>query len=185
MADATMVQRTEADPKACLGLVATDQTRVLLLGALPGAVSLARGEYYANPSNQFWRLVGAVLGEDLVVKTYDARLAALLAAGIGLWDVIASASRIGSLDSAIRDYRPNALETVVAGLPSLKALAFNGGKAFQIGRRLHGHAALAQFPLPSSSAAFCAMPFETKLVAWRDLAQFLPRGLRAGTTGHV
>jgi double-stranded uracil-DNA glycosylase len=175
MVETTMLRPPEADP-ACFGLVATDNTRVLILGTLPGAVSLARGEYYANPSNQFWRLLEPLVGEDLVGKPYDSRLTALLAAGIGLWDVIASAKRPGSLDSAIRDYRANPLETVVVGLPALRALAFNGGKAFQIGRRLGGHGDLTLLPLPSSSAAYCAMPFARKAEAWRELMRFLQRG---------
>jgi TDG/mug DNA glycosylase family protein len=175
MIETAMAQPIEGDPKTCLGLVANDRTRILLLGTLPGSVSLARREYYANPSNQFWRLIGLVVGQDLVETAYNARLAALLEAGMGLWDVIASATRAGSLDSAIRECSTNSLETIVTDLPLLKALAFNGGRAFQIGRRLSGHDDLALLPLPSSSAAYCAMPFEKKLEKWLQLAQFLPR----------
>jgi TDG/mug DNA glycosylase family protein len=174
MVERARIQPLEGDPKSCFGAVANDRTRVLLLGTLPGAVSLARGEYYANPSNQFWRLIGTVIGKDLVGTPYDARLAALLEAGIGLWDVIASATRVGSLDSAIREYSTNSLETIVTGLPSLKALAFNGGRAFQIGQCLGGHHDVTLVPLPSSSAAYCAMSFDRKLEKWRQLAQFLP-----------
>src|ERR1700761_7074446 len=159
MAQAGVSDTLGADPKACLGLMANAETRVLVLGTLPGAVSLARGEYYANPSNQFWRLMGAVTGEDLAAMAYGDRLAALLGAGVGLWDVIASASRRGSLDAAIRDIQPNRLETVMENLPGLKALAFNGGKAFQIGQRLGGREGVARLALPSSSAAYCAMSF--------------------------
>jgi TDG/mug DNA glycosylase family protein len=176
MIETVIVQPIEGDPKTCLGLVANDETRVLLLGTLPGSVSLARGEYYANASNQFWRLIGPVMGKNLVQTAYNARLAALLEAGIGLWDVIASATRPGSLDSAIREYRTNSLKTVVAGLPLLRALAFNGGRAFQIGRRLGVHRDVTLLPLPSSSAAYCAMPFEKKLEKWLRLQQFLPSG---------
>ena len=68
------------------------QTRVLVCGSLPGEASLAAGRYYAHPANQFWRLVGGVIAQDLVPLDYPDRLAALLAAGIGLWDTVASAS---------------------------------------------------------------------------------------------
>lgn len=180
MGQAPASQVMDTDPKACLGLVADANTRVLVLGTLPGAISLARGEYYANPSNQFWRLVGAVIGVDLPAMPYDARLAALLEAGIGLWDVVASATRAGSLDSAIRDYRPNTLETALGRSPTLKALAFNGGKAFQIGRRLGGQEAVARLALPSSSAAYCAMSLDAKRDRWRALGPFLaPDATRA------
>jgi TDG/mug DNA glycosylase family protein len=176
--DATKTfQPTQSDRKACFGLVANHETRLLVLGTLPGSISLARGEYYANPSNQFWRLLSPVVGGNLPEMAYSARLHALLTEGIGLWDVVASAKRTGSLDTAIRECDVNSLETVMARLPSLKALAFNGGKAFQIGRRLCGHADVTLVPLPSSSAAYCAMSFEEKLKRWLSLKQFLANGL--------
>ena len=148
-------------------------TRVLILGSLPGEISLARQQYYANPQNQFWRLLEAVTGADLVASAYEARLAALRAAGIGLWDVIHSAERAGSLDAAIRGHRPNALGELVASLPALRAVAFNGGKALAIGRRSLGpNTPLAVLALPSSSPAYTA-PFEAKLEAWLTLGPFL------------
>ena len=78
--------------------VANERTRLLLLGSLPGEESLARGRYYAHPRNQFWRLAGAVIAAELEPLPYEARLEALLAAGIGLWDVVASARRRGPSD---------------------------------------------------------------------------------------
>jgi hypoxanthine-DNA glycosylase len=78
-------------------------TRVLILGSLPGERSLAERRYYAHPQNQFWRLVGSVIGSELEALGYEARLEALLSARIGLWDTVASATRTGSLDAAIRE----------------------------------------------------------------------------------
>ncbi len=66
--------------------VADVGTRVLILGSLPGAASLAAARYYAHPQNQFWRLTGGAIGVDLAAMAYDDRLAALREAGIGLWD---------------------------------------------------------------------------------------------------
>ncbi len=97
-------------------------------------------QYYAHPANQFWRLMEAVIDIPLVGTPYPARLDALRSAGVGLWDVVRSAERIGSLDAAIRDHQPNALAEFAATLPHLRAVAFNGAKASQIGRRqLAGH----------------------------------------------
>lgn len=153
----------EADPRA----------RVLVLGSLPGEISLRRGQYYANPQNQFWRLMQAVVGVELDDLPYEARLAALKSAHVGLWDVIHSAERRGSLDATIRAHRPNALTELLAGLPELRAVAFNGGKAFAIGRRtLAGEARVELVPLPSSSPAHTA-PFERKLEQWMALRRFL------------
>src|SRR4051812_23496243 len=73
--------------------------RLLVLGSLPGERSLAERRYYAHPQNQFWRLISAAADRDLVPLSYDDRLAALLGAHIGLWDVVASATRRGSTDA--------------------------------------------------------------------------------------
>src|SRR4051812_10192514 len=102
------VDFTAADPLlASFAPVVASDTRVLILGSLPGAASLAASQYYGHPRNHFWRLVGDVIGVDLVEMDYHARLTALLEHRIGLWDVIAEARRIGSLDSEIRDHTQN------------------------------------------------------------------------------
>jgi hypoxanthine-DNA glycosylase len=147
-------------------------TRLLLLGSLPGERSLAEARYYANPRNQFWRLIGTVVEADLAPLGYPERLAVLLGAGIGLWDAVASAERRGSLDSAIRSHRPNALAELASSLPELRAVAFNGGTSARLGMKELAGTSLALVPLPSSSPAY-TLPFEAKLDAWAALKRFL------------
>ncbi|SDR64320.1 G/U mismatch-specific uracil-DNA glycosylase [Rhizobiales bacterium GAS113] len=158
--------------KASFDAVADEATRVLILGSLPSDISLSRGQYYANPKNQFWRLMEAVIGRDLVRLPYPERKAVLLSAGVGLWDVIQSAERIGSLDSNIRCERPNTLREFVATLPALRAVCFNGAKASKIGRKQLADGALALISLPSSSTAR-TIPFERKRQDWLRLNSFL------------
>jgi hypoxanthine-DNA glycosylase len=161
--------------KSSFGAVADARTRVLVLGSLPGEESLRLGQYYGHPRNQFWRLMGAVLGAELQALPYPERLEALQAAGVGLWDVVRSAARKGSLDTHIRDHEPNALETLVTELPQLKAVAFNGGTALRLGRGLlDGVAGVAIVALPSSSPAH-TLAFERKLQTWMALRAFLDR----------
>lgn len=157
--------------KTAFAASADHRTRLLLLGSLPGEASLAARQYYANPTNQFWRLVGAIVGEDLAARGYDDRLKRLAAHGIGLWDVIRSARRRGSGDGAIRDHQANDLGDLLPRLKHLRAIGFNGAKAASIGRRqLRSHdGAIALIDLPSSSAAYCAMPFEAKRERWLAL----------------
>ena len=160
--------------KRCFDPVIDARTRILVLGSLPGDRSLACGEYYGNPHNQFWHLVGTILGIDLRTFDYETRLAALRDNGIGLWDVIAEAERPGSLDAAISNATHNALSSFVLTLPELRAIAFNGATAARLGRTQLG-AASEQFclvDLPSSSPAH-TVPVDTKLQAWRALAQYL------------
>jgi double-stranded uracil-DNA glycosylase len=148
-------------------------TRILVLGSLPGEVSLRRAQYYAHPRNQFWRLMEPVIDARLIDRPYEARLAALLSAGVGLWDVIGSARRAGSLDTDIRDSRANALPELVARLPSLRGVAFNGAKASELGRRQLGKSErLTLISLPSSSPAYTAA-FDKKMLEWRRIGSFL------------
>lgn len=157
----------------CFPPVTRADTRLLLLGSLPGAMSLAAQRYYANPRNQFWRLAGAVIGRDLEALAYEARLDALLDAGIGLWDTVAAATRRGSLDQAIRLHQASDLEGLAARLPELRAVGFNGARSAAIGRpRLAGRPDLALVALPSSSPAY-TLRFEEKLARWLELRRFL------------
>ena len=155
--------------KASFDPVVDARTRILVLGSLPGDMSLRRAEYYGNPRNQFWALMEAVLATELTTLPYAARLARLLRAGVGLWDVIRSATRAGSLDAAIRDHRPNALAQLAASLPDLRLVAFNGGKAGLIGRKqLPPGFAPDLVTLPSSSPAH-TLAFAAKRAAWLRL----------------
>jgi TDG/mug DNA glycosylase family protein len=157
----------------CFPPVTRPDTRLLLLGSLPGTMSLAAGRYYANPRNQFWRLTGAVIGKDLEPLPYERRLEALLAAGIGLWDTVAAASRKGSLDQDIRLHQASDLGGLAATLPALRAVGFNGGKSAAIGGpQLAARADLALISLPSSSPAF-TLPFDAKRERWLELRRFL------------
>ena len=150
-----------------------------MLGSLPGEASLAAAQYYAHPQNQFWRLMGPIVGMNLEGAPYDERLAMILASQVGLWDVIQSAERIGSLDGAIRDHRPAPLAELVATLPRLAAVAFNGGKAARIGRtQLVSSGAATLIDLPSSSPAY-TLPFAIKQAEWMRLRAFLVDGTRA------
>lgn len=150
-------------------------TRLLMLGSLPGEASLKAGQYYAHPRNGFWRLVGGVIGcPDLAGQPYPDRLDILKAHGIGLWDVIAEAERIGSLDTAIRLPRHADLKGLIAALPALRAIAFNGGKAAREGARVLGPEAegITRLTLPSSSPAM-ARPLAWKAERWAVITPFL------------
>jgi len=153
--------------------VVNAETRLLLLGTLPGEESLAQGRYYAHPRNQFWLLMSDVVDRDLTKLDYSDRLAALLAAQVGLWDVVESASRRGSLDAQIRDHRPNRLIELAATLPKLAAIGFNGNTAARIGRKhLAARNDVQLIDLPSSSPAF-TMSLAEKRLRWRILREWV------------
>ena len=159
--------------KHCFPPVVDVRTRLLLLGSLPGEESLSQSRYYAHPQNQFWRLIGGVIGRDLVPLDYERRLEALLDAGVGLWDTVGEATRRGSLDGNIRDTQPNDLAELAATLPELRAVGFNGGKSAALGmKQLEGDTRLALVRLPSSSPAY-TLAFEAKAAEWMKLSAYL------------
>jgi len=144
---------------------------VLILGSFPSTASLAAQQYYAHPQNQFWRILGEVIGLPLKEMDYAVRIAAVQAAGIAIWDVFASCERAGSLDTAIRDAIPNDLVALRKSAPALRRICFNGGMA---ARRIREVEALGfeAMVLPSTSPANASWSFERKLQAWR--AALLP-----------
>jgi hypoxanthine-DNA glycosylase len=150
--------------------VVDDNINILILGSLPGELSLAQSQYYANPQNRFWMLVSAVINIDLVSLPYPARLTALLENGIGLWDVVAEAKRTGSLDSNIREHVHNDLISLLNKLPKLDTIAFNGATAERLGlKALQNKAAdYRLIRLPSSSPAY-TRPYSEKLTQWYSI----------------
>ncbi|MBC8721743.1 hypoxanthine-DNA glycosylase [Paraburkholderia sp. MM5496-R1] len=157
--------------KRCFAPVVDADTRVLILGSLPGEVSLAHGQYYAHPQNKFWLLVGEAIERDLVDMDYSTRLETLLEHHIGLWDVVAEARRAGSLDSRIRDHASNDLIALIDTLPKLATIAFNGGTAAKIGLKALGERGVQYrlVRLPSSSPAHASVSYAQKLDIWRRL----------------
>ncbi|MFL6733708.1 MAG: DNA-deoxyinosine glycosylase [Sphingomicrobium sp.] len=152
--------------------IARPDAQLFILGSLPGDASLAAATYYAHPTNQFWRLLGRALDEPLANLPYDDRLDRLAQRRVGLWDVIASASRTGSLDQAIRAQILNPLATLIEEYRHVRAIAFNGASAASAGRRLlSGALEVTLLDLPSSSAAN-TRPFDQKAAVWDELAKY-------------
>lgn len=152
--------------------VVDSNVRLLICGSLPGDRSLAAQQYYAHPQNQFWRLMSAVLDRDLATLPYPDRLAALLEAHVGLWDVVATAHRPGSTDAALSGIAANDIAALAATLPDLRAIAFNGGTALKHGMKQIGTTRYATVALPSSSPLH-TVGFDRKLPAWMELRDHL------------
>lgn len=143
------------------------RAQTLILGSFPSRASLAAGHYYAHPRNQFWPIVGAVLGEPMQQLPIEQRYARLLVHRVGLWDVIAACERDGSLDASIRGAAENDFAALLARGPSIRRVLFNGGRAGRLEPRFAA-AGFATAVLPSTSPAFAAMRFDEKLAAWRE-----------------
>lgn len=161
--------------------IARADARVLILGSLPGAMSLARREYYAQPQNAFWRIMAELAGAGRELP-YEERLERLREKRIAVWDVCAAAERPGSLDSSIvrKTVTPNRFEAFLLRHVEIRGIFLNGGTASELFERLvvptlsPAHAALPRARLPSTSPAHAGMPFAEKLRRWREaLAPYL------------
>lgn len=139
----------------------------LILGSFPGTASLGKGQYYGHPQNQFWKLVGEVIGAPLPDMPYEMRLKVLLANRLGLWDVIGKCERAGSLDSNIRNARHNDFACILGVAQRLRRVCFNGKTAAKLEPwfAAQGYQTIV---LPSSSPAN-TMKFEAKLAQWRQI----------------
>lgn len=142
------------------------RTETLILGSFPSEASLAARQYYAHPRNQFWRLLGAALGEPLAELDYDRRQARVLAHRVGIWDVLEACRRPGSLDADIREARANDFSRLRRLAPRLRRVLFNGGTAGRFAPQFAA-AGYATAVLPSSSPAHAGRSFEQKLALWR------------------
>lgn len=154
--------------------VATPAARVLILGSLPGRLSLERGEYYANPQNAFWKIIGARI--DGLPPDYAGRVAALSGQGIGLWDVLAAATRRGSSDAAIaHDAISNNFRAFFHAHPHVRLICFNGATAARLYERRvistlsESARAIPRQTLPSTSAAHASLSFAGKAARWSQI----------------
>jgi hypoxanthine-DNA glycosylase len=106
-----------------------ENTEVLILGSLPGDVSIRKHQYYGHPGNDFWRLLGSIIGEDLQGMNYQNRLETLRRNKIGLWDVFKAGKREGSEDAKIKDEEINQFSILKELAPNLRLVLFNGRKS--------------------------------------------------------
>ena len=160
--------------------IAHSDARVLILGSVPGVKSLEAMEYYAHPRNAFWEIMGSLCGATRGLP-YAQRLERLQDAGIAVWDVLHSAEREGSLDSAIRHAIPNDLAGLLEGCPEIEVIALNGSYAsatFKRYARSTLKAKLRVVTLPSTSPANARSSLAQKLEVWRDTLE--PVLLRSG-----
>lgn len=150
--------------------VATTTTKILILGSFPSVASLQHQQYYAHPRNQFWKILSDLLDIPFLTLPYEARLKRVMSANIGIWDVIDQTEREGSLDSDIKNPKPNNLITFLSSMPELHTIAFNGQTAAKIGlKQLDDKKTLYRtLLLPSTSPAY-TLAYEKKLAQWQQL----------------
>ena len=160
-----------------LPAVVDEQTKVLIVGSMPGAQSLEKQQYYGHPRNHFWGIIGT-LTREVVPDNYEDRLALVKKYGIGLWDVIQSCERVGSLDSNIKNEVPNDFAQLFQHYPQIEAVLFNGTKAHDVFKKHVGFQLLDgkdYYKMPSTSPVpgRNIQTFAQKVETWRVLEKYM------------
>jgi hypoxanthine-DNA glycosylase len=142
------------------------KTEILILGTMPGTVSLAKQEYYANPRNHFWKILYTLFCTLSIPENFDEKVQFLKSNKIGLWDVLENCERKGSLDINIKNQQENDFETILKNFPSITKIVFNGKQSHAFFFKRFGQIeGIAYFVMPSTSPAN-TMTFENKLKFW-------------------
>jgi len=157
--------------------IINNDSRVLILGSMPGAESLRQKQYYANPRNQFWPIIYLLFGEE-PEEAYEQRTRFLLDKGIALWDVIEKCERAGSLDANIRNEQPNRVGQLLRAYPAIRLVAFNGTKAYdtfkrKLGFEQDGSREYRLLPSTSPIPGKNIKSVADKLAKWRVITDYL------------
>jgi TDG/mug DNA glycosylase family protein len=156
--------------------IVSEQSKLLILGSMPGIASLKAGQYYTHPRNAFWYIMGELFGAGPSLP-YERRVELLQSVGVALWDSLQACSRSGSLDASITEEVANDFPALFAKYPNITHVFFNGSKAQTVFRR-HALPALPEdhhifTRLPSTSPAHAAMRLEAKVQAWSIVKKVL------------
>ncbi|WP_444892533.1 DNA-deoxyinosine glycosylase [Microbulbifer sp. TRSA001] len=152
--------------------IADKASRILILGSMPSELSLEYSQYYANPRNAFWNIMAGIVGFSAELP-YEARIKALKASGIALWDVLHTCVRSGSLDSSIKSGTrvPNDFQSFFEKYQNICKVGFNGVEAeesFNTYVKPNINCETISFVrLPSSSSAY-AVTLENKIEIWQE-----------------
>ncbi len=149
-----------------------NNSKILILGSIPGVKSLEKQQYYAHPQNKFWKIIFELFHEDFT-DDYEKRMNVLKKSHIALWDVIDSCERKGSLDSEIKNEEANQIEELLEQYPNIIAIFCNGGKSYKNLQKVLGkNFGIPIFLMPSTSPLH-TVSFEKKLEDWKAILNFL------------
>ena len=164
------------------------ESRLLILGSLPGDESICQQRYYAHHKNQFWLILASVFGEP-IQSDYDHRIQFLQRNRVALWDVLREAERSGSLDSAIRNESVNDFASLFSDYPNLRKIVFNGRKAEILFRRyvirqnpyLPEELEMSGLPSTSPTPGKNVLSLEQKIKRWTNAIGWLAPSRSGGT----
>ena len=156
--------------------IAAKDAKILILGTMPGIKSLEAQQYYAHPQNQFWKLMGDLVGAGRDLP-YKERLKILKEKKIAVWDVFQCCIRPGSRDSAISDEVVSDFPTFFKKHPHITHVFFDSSKAEHAYNKIVmpqvAHLNLEYVRVPSPSPAHAVMKYEAKFKEWKKILKAL------------
>lgn len=179
---------SQKQPESAIPDVLAPGLRVLFCGINPGRVSAAAHAHFANPRNDFWRLLHAAGFTPRLLDPQEQF--ELLDYGIGVTNA-ALRTTPGSGDLRRGDFAGAAerLQRIAEELQP-QWIAFVGKEAYrgtfnerpQLGDQARRLGETRLFVLPSTSPANAAVPWAERLRAFRALAELSGRTGRAPKT---
>ncbi|MBW7674943.1 DNA-deoxyinosine glycosylase [Chryseobacterium chendengshani] len=147
-------------------------SKILILGSIPGVKSLEKQQYYGHPQNKFWKIIFELFHEEFT-EDYIERIAVLKKYHLALWDTIDSCERKGSLDSEIKNEEANQIAELLEEYPNIQAIFCNGGKSYKNLQKILGkNFKIPMYLLPSTSPLH-TVSFEKKLEEWKKILEFI------------
>ncbi|KQT18343.1 DNA-deoxyinosine glycosylase [Chryseobacterium sp. Leaf404] len=152
--------------------VINEESKILILGSVPGVKSLEKQEYYGHPQNKFWKIIFELFNEDFT-ENYKEKIKILKKNNIAVWDVIDTCERKGSLDSEIRNEEANDIRNLLETHPNIQAIFCNGGKSYKnLKKILDKNSEIPVYLLPSTSPLH-TISYERKLEDWKIIKTYL------------
>lgn len=153
--------------------LANQNSKILILGTMPGEKSLELQEYYGNRGNSFWKILFTLFDMPLS-QDYSEKKQLLIDNNIALWDVLEFCERTGSLDSNIKNEKANDFDSFYKKYPDIKHVFFSSKNASNyydkyVGRQTDIHYVV----LPSPSGANASKSFMQKLEEWEVIMEVL------------
>ena len=149
-----------------------NNSKILILGSMPGVKSLYEQQYYAHPQNRFWKVMGSICNvPNLHEYSYDLKLKTLLNNNIALWDTIKTCKRDGSLDSDIQNETPNDIRKLLKTYPNIKTICLNGNKSYSAFKKYFPDL-LEKYnyhKMPSTSPANARYSLDKLIEEWFDI----------------
>lgn len=149
-----------------------NESKILILGSMPGIKSLEEQQYYAHPQNRFWKVMGNICNEPKLSELdYETKLKTLLNNNIALWDTIKSCKREGSLDSDIQNEKPNDIRKLLKTYPNIETICLNGNKSYSAFKKYFPvlFEKYACYRMPSTSPANARYSLNILIKEWSKI----------------